>query len=149
MDEVFYIGEDNCPRCSGRDKAELFAGEVTKIRNHLALKNRRLMIWGDRLIDGKTSVIHTSSTKSSTASDNVHYAKYDGDSKNLVPGYWKSRTSTNSEDIIKDSSREVSALQDLLKARTQIKDYNTLSNEALDECAAAVTNAVLRYLNNN
>lgn len=57
MDEVFYIGEDNCPRCSGRDKAELFAGEVTKIRNHLALKNRRLMIWGDRLIDGKTTGI--------------------------------------------------------------------------------------------
>lgn len=28
MDEVFYIGEDKCPRCGGRDKAELFAGEV-------------------------------------------------------------------------------------------------------------------------
>jgi hypothetical protein len=55
MDEVFYIGEDQCPRCSGRDKAELFAGEVTLIRNHLALKNRRLWIWGDRLIDGKTT----------------------------------------------------------------------------------------------
>lgn len=55
MDEVFYIGDDKCPRCSGRDKAELFAGEVTKISNHLALKNRRLMIWGDRLIDGKTT----------------------------------------------------------------------------------------------
>ncbi|HSO78403.1 MAG TPA: family 20 glycosylhydrolase, partial [Bacteroidales bacterium] len=26
MDEVFYIGEDKCPRCSGIDKAELFAG---------------------------------------------------------------------------------------------------------------------------
>src|SRR5687768_351581 len=25
MDEVFYIGDDKCPRCSGRDKAELFA----------------------------------------------------------------------------------------------------------------------------
>jgi hypothetical protein len=55
MDEVFYIGEDQCPRCSGRDKAELFAGEVTLIRNHLSLKNRRLWIWGDRLIDGKTT----------------------------------------------------------------------------------------------
>jgi len=57
MDEVFYIGDDKCPRCSGRDKAELFAGEVTKISNHLALKGRRLMIWGDRLIDGKTTGI--------------------------------------------------------------------------------------------
>ena len=55
MDEVFYIGDDKCPRCSGRDKAELFAGEVTKIHNFLALKNRRLMIWGDRLIDGHTT----------------------------------------------------------------------------------------------
>ncbi len=55
MDEVFYIGEDQCPRCSGRDKAELFAGEVNLLRNHLALKNRQLWIWGDRLIDGKTT----------------------------------------------------------------------------------------------
>ena len=57
MDEVFYIGDDKCPRCSGRDKADLFAGEVTEIRNHLAQKNRQLWIWGDRLIDGKTTGI--------------------------------------------------------------------------------------------
>jgi hypothetical protein len=37
------------------DKAELFAGEVRAIHNHLALKNRELFIWGDRLIDGKTT----------------------------------------------------------------------------------------------
>lgn len=55
MDEVFYIGESKCPRCGGRDPAELFAGEVTAIRNHLAEKNRQLWIWGDRLIDGKTT----------------------------------------------------------------------------------------------
>jgi hypothetical protein len=57
MDEVFYIGDDKCPRCSGRDKAELFADEVTKIRNHLAQNGRELWIWGDRLIDGKTTGI--------------------------------------------------------------------------------------------
>ena len=55
MDEVFYIGEAQCPRCSGRDKAELFAGEVRTIRDHLALNGRKLWIWGDRLIDGKTT----------------------------------------------------------------------------------------------
>jgi hypothetical protein len=57
MDEVFYIGHDKCPRCSGRDKAELFAGEVRTLRDHLAQKNRVLWIWGDRLIDGKTTGI--------------------------------------------------------------------------------------------
>jgi len=55
LDEVFHLGEDRCPRCGGKDKAELFAGEVNKIRDHLALKNRRLMMWADRLIDGKTT----------------------------------------------------------------------------------------------
>jgi hypothetical protein len=55
MDEVFYIGHDSCKRCSGRDKAELFAGEVTAVRNHLAASGRQLWIWGDRLIDGKTT----------------------------------------------------------------------------------------------
>jgi hypothetical protein len=55
MDEVFYIGEAQCPRCSGMDKAELFAGEVRTIRDHLAAKGRKLWIWGDRLIDGKTT----------------------------------------------------------------------------------------------
>ena len=57
MDEVFYLGDDKCPRCSGRDKAELFAGEVTKIRNHLAQNGAELWIWGDRMIDGKTTGI--------------------------------------------------------------------------------------------
>ncbi len=55
MDEVFYIGEDKCPRCGGHDKAELYSGEVWKIRNHLAEKDRQLWIWGDRLLDGKTT----------------------------------------------------------------------------------------------
>ena len=55
MDEVFYLGDDKCPRCQGRDKAELFAGEVRKIRDHLAAYNRELWIWGDRLLDGKTT----------------------------------------------------------------------------------------------
>ena len=55
MDEVFYIGEDKCPRCGGRDKSELFAGELKRIRDHLAQKNRQLWIWGDRLLDGKTT----------------------------------------------------------------------------------------------
>ncbi len=57
MDEVFYIGEAQCPRCSGMDKAVLFAGEVRTIRDHLAQSGRKLWIWGDRLIDGKTTGI--------------------------------------------------------------------------------------------
>jgi len=55
MDEVFYIGDDKCPRCKGKDKAQLFADEVNRIRDHLASKNWELWIWGDRMIDGSTT----------------------------------------------------------------------------------------------
>ncbi|MBN8852866.1 MAG: glycoside hydrolase [Sphingobacteriales bacterium 50-39] len=57
MDEVFYIGEDQCPRCGGRDKAELFAGEVRALHDHIVQKGREMWIWGDRLLDGKTTGI--------------------------------------------------------------------------------------------
>ena len=55
MDEVCYIGDDKCPRCGGKDKAELFAGEVRTIHDHLLQKGREMWIWGDRLLDGKTT----------------------------------------------------------------------------------------------
>ena len=55
MDEVFYIGNEKCPRCSGKDKAVLFAGEVKKIRDHLNESGKELWIWGDRLIDGRAT----------------------------------------------------------------------------------------------
>ena len=55
MDEVFYIGEYGCPRCGGRDRAELFANEVRAVRDHLAARGRSLWIWGDRLLEGRTT----------------------------------------------------------------------------------------------
>jgi len=55
MDEVFYLGDSKCPRCAGKDKAELFADEVRRIRDHLHEKGREMWMWGDRLLDGKTT----------------------------------------------------------------------------------------------
>lgn len=55
MDEVFEIADRKCPRCKGEDPAKLFADEVTKIDRHLNKKNVQLWIWGDRLLEGKTS----------------------------------------------------------------------------------------------
>ncbi|MFA6334829.1 MAG: family 20 glycosylhydrolase [Bacteroidales bacterium] len=55
MDEVFDIGNDKCPRCAGRDKAELFAGEVRVIHDHLAENGRTMWMWGDRLLNGQVT----------------------------------------------------------------------------------------------
>jgi len=52
MDEVFLIGEDACPRCKGKDKAELFAKAVNDYHQHLVGKKHvEMLMWGDRLID--------------------------------------------------------------------------------------------------
>ena len=51
MDEVFLIAEDKCPRCRGEDAADLFAGEVTALADHLAESGRTMWMWGDRLIN--------------------------------------------------------------------------------------------------
>src|SRR4029078_9567252 len=53
MDEVFLIADAKCPRCAGKNPAELFAGEVKALRDHLNEKKRMLWMWGDRFIDGK------------------------------------------------------------------------------------------------
>jgi hypothetical protein len=57
MDEVFLLGEDDCPRCKGKDKAELFAQEVRALHDHLAKSNRAMWMWGDRFLDGETTGI--------------------------------------------------------------------------------------------
>lgn len=55
MDEVFDIGNDKCPRCAGKDPSELFAGEVRTLHDHLAGEGRSMWMWGDRLLDGRTT----------------------------------------------------------------------------------------------
>jgi hypothetical protein len=57
MDEVFLLGEDDCPRCKGKNKAELFAQEVRSLHDHLAGSNRTMWMWGDRFLDGSVTGI--------------------------------------------------------------------------------------------
>jgi len=52
LDEVFLVGEDACPRCKGKNKAELFAKAVNDYHAHLVGKHKiEMLMWGDRLID--------------------------------------------------------------------------------------------------
>ncbi len=54
MDEVFIIGDENCPRCTGKSKAGLFAKAVNDYHDHLVDKHKiEMLMWGDRLIDAE------------------------------------------------------------------------------------------------
>ena len=56
MDEVFIIADDACPRCRGKNKAELFAKAVNDLHGHLAGKRGvEMWMWADRFIDGEAT----------------------------------------------------------------------------------------------
>jgi len=54
MDEVFLIASDQCPRCKGKDPAELFAKATNDYHEHLVGKRgAEMLMWGDRFIDSE------------------------------------------------------------------------------------------------
>ncbi len=56
MDEVFIIGNEACPRCRGKNTAELFAKAVNDAHGHIVeTRGLEMMMWGDRLIDGEAT----------------------------------------------------------------------------------------------
>lgn len=57
MDEVFILADEDCPRCQGKETAELFALEVNRLHEHLKKSNRQLWMWGDRFLDGNMTGI--------------------------------------------------------------------------------------------
>ena len=67
MDEVFLLGEDACPRCRGKNKAELFAGEVRALHDHLQKTGRQTWMWGDRFLDASVTGHEWEGAKNGTA----------------------------------------------------------------------------------
>ncbi|MAF12951.1 glycoside hydrolase [Candidatus Poribacteria bacterium] len=56
LDEVFLIADDGCPRCRGKDPADLFATAVNDYHDRLVgERGLELLMWGDRLLDAATT----------------------------------------------------------------------------------------------
>jgi hypothetical protein len=56
MDEVFIIASDSCPRCKGRNTADLFSLAVNRLHDHIVRKRKlEMLMWSDRLLDGKAT----------------------------------------------------------------------------------------------
>ncbi len=54
MDEVFLVAHPSCPRCKGKDPAELFAKSVNDLHHHIVDERKLTMLmWADRLLDDK------------------------------------------------------------------------------------------------
>lgn len=54
MDEVYMIGADECPRCHGKNPAELFAAQVNALHQHIVTEKKlQMLMWADRVIGPK------------------------------------------------------------------------------------------------
>jgi N-acetyl-beta-hexosaminidase len=55
MDEVFLIASEYCPRCRNHSPSKLFAKAVNDYHEHLKERGVEMLMWGDRLLDSKTT----------------------------------------------------------------------------------------------
>jgi hypothetical protein len=54
MDEVYFIGDDQCPRCRGKNPAELFTAQVNALHAHIVGEKKwRMLMWADRVVGPK------------------------------------------------------------------------------------------------
>lgn len=54
LDEVVIIGDEDCPRCKGKDPGELLALEINTLYQHfVGEKGAEMFMWADRLLDGQ------------------------------------------------------------------------------------------------
>jgi hypothetical protein len=83
MDEVFILADPDCPRCKGKSPADLFAGEVKTLHDHLKARGRRMWMWGDRFLDGKAT-----GTGKWEGSENETYPAVDRAPKDIVICDW-------------------------------------------------------------
>jgi len=84
MDEVFLIASEHCPRCKGKDPAEIFAGAVNDYHRHLVGKRKvEMLMWGDRLLDSAA----TGYNKWEASANGTH-AAIDKVSKDIILCDW-------------------------------------------------------------
>ena len=75
----------------------------------------------------------------------MHYATFSGEKNKLVPGYWKSLDRKSPEDVIKDNSRDVGNLRDLLNNKQEMKSTSELLNEAYNQAVQQIYKKVTSY----
>nr|WP_321453003.1 hypothetical protein [uncultured Carboxylicivirga sp.] len=86
-----------------------------------------------------------SNSFSFNTTDAIHYAQFEGDYKQLVPGYWKSISTDSDADKIYDDSNAINKLHKLFKNEKEIKSIYDLEKEALKKCATQVCDDIVKY----
>ncbi len=91
-----------------------------------------------QLISTKTGEVLLSDIVETKKEDQIHYATFNGDTKLLIPGFWKNQYRNDQADRRYDSYSNKRALDALLRSRTTIKSLSELQNNVFDELGVRV-----------
>ncbi len=78
-------------------------------------------------------------------SDKLHYIKFDGDYKKLVPGTWKYKGKKSESDKVYDSEAAVKELQDLYNSKKTATSITEMENTLLQNCVEQITGQIKNY----
>jgi hypothetical protein len=133
MDEVMILADPDCPRCHGKKTADLFAGEVKTLHDHLKSKGREMWMWGDRFIDGKSTGIGDWEASGNNTQDAIYQVPKDivicdwhYDRADPTPAYF----ALSGFNVLACPWRSSSI------GRAQVQFLNTVRKEAAPETAA-------------
>ncbi|MDA3912205.1 MAG: hypothetical protein PF448_12695 [Bacteroidales bacterium] len=111
----------------------------------LSMQRSAMIKFDISMVDTRTNEILLTKSFNLNNKDQIHYAKYGGKKQDLVPGYWKNKSTESDEDVIRSGHRDRRALQDLLNARTKIKTMDALAEELINEVSAQTVNRIINY----
>ena len=101
-----------------------------------------------RITDNTGRSILKEGANSYKSSDYVNYAYYNGDTRNLYPGYWKNKGIVGffnkDEDFIDHA--HYSQLQQKLQARRTVKTYDSMCQEVAEPAITNIVNAVSEFM---
>jgi len=98
-----------------------------------------------KLSSTETAAVMVSDAMDFAASDDIHYATFEGNGSKLVPGYWEDLKKDSPKDKINDSEDDRDALRKLLKAERSIKSVDNLQKVILNDIAERVAKKINKY----
>ncbi len=97
------------------------------------------------LISVETGEVLLSDVISKEERDEIHYARYDGKTSQLVAGYWKDIHKKSPEDVVYDTKSQNLMLQGLFGARSSLTSVEALKKSIHQAVAKQLTVKIVSY----
>lgn len=98
-----------------------------------------------KLISSETGEILISDVVEMTDVDEINYASFDGDNRNLFPGYWVSKTRNSAEDKVYNSYNDKRALESKLQGRRNITSVENIASNLYSKIADRAASKIIAY----